>query len=299
MLSSAYAQMRRCANIGCNNTAGEDSALCTTCNLEQNLPPPEFGSSQMPRLQLQQQGNTQNPYSQPAPGRNMGTDNLKPARQLCRIAGCSFTAVSELGGFCPDCYDEHCKGKSTPQQRELQQSYQGVMVRGGGDQGVLASGGGGGGSGVGGVGHYSPSHEDEIVQQKLSIVPPQKNKRNICLAAHQPVIQSAKGEAIKTESVSEDNTVLCEQTMTRVEVSRQHEEICMLCKQALTRADAIEKRLEEAEARIDASERRAEQASTRADAIQRSLEETEARADASERRAEQAIARAETAEIST
>jgi len=34
----AYAQIRRCANVGCNNTAGEDSGFCTTCNLEQNLP---------------------------------------------------------------------------------------------------------------------------------------------------------------------------------------------------------------------------------------------------------------------
>ena len=48
----------------------------------------------------------------PAPGQNGGSDDLKPAKQLCRIAGCSFKAVPELDGFCPDCYDEYYKGKS-------------------------------------------------------------------------------------------------------------------------------------------------------------------------------------------
>ena len=83
--------------------------------------------------------------------------------------------------------------------------------------------------------------------------------------------------------------------MRMEEVSRQHKEIQMLCEQALKRADAIERRLEETEARADASQRGSEQASTRADTIERCLEETEARVDASERRAEQASARAEQA----
>jgi len=35
----------------------------------------------------------------PAPGQNGGSDDLKPAEQLCRIAGCSFKAVPELDAW--------------------------------------------------------------------------------------------------------------------------------------------------------------------------------------------------------
>ena len=50
----------------------------------------------------------------PAPGQTMPQDtDMKPAKQLCGIAGCSFKAVPELGGLCPDCYDEHYKKPNT------------------------------------------------------------------------------------------------------------------------------------------------------------------------------------------
>ena len=50
----------------------------------------------------------------PAPGQTRPQDtDMKPPKQLCRIAGCSFKAVPELGGLCPDCYEEHHKTRNT------------------------------------------------------------------------------------------------------------------------------------------------------------------------------------------
>ena len=109
----AYAQIRRCANVGCNNTASEDSGLCTACNFEQNLPPPatEFGSSQMPPVQLQQQGSAQHMYSQsqfqttspqpkpvPKPRRNLTQSRPAADQSLIQPRGTVTAPVNDLSG---------------------------------------------------------------------------------------------------------------------------------------------------------------------------------------------------------
>ena len=49
---------------------------------------------------------------------------MSPARQLCRVPGCSFKAVPELGGLCPDCYDEHYKKPTKPQDADIKPAKQ-------------------------------------------------------------------------------------------------------------------------------------------------------------------------------
>ena len=179
----AYAQIRRCANVGCNNTAGEDSGFCAACNMEQNLPQPamEFQSSLTPPLQSQQQGYTQQPYSQPQfqtrspqqkpvpkPRRNL--TQIRPATDepVTQHRGTFTAPVNDLSGAMEKmtvsgtfpCF--LCQGTSPGAGGE--NSYTVCVQHASMMKSMM-------GTKNQPPGHYSPSHENEMVRQKPTTAP--------------------------------------------------------------------------------------------------------------------------------